>query len=214
MKNNIVFWNVDTQQDFMYKHGALYVPGAETIIPALALLTRKAQEQEITVVNTADRHTDTSKEFVDYPPHCLIGSLGGDFIPETSPDPFDTQYLMWDAPKYQLVNGRLINPEGRGRRNTVIFKDHVNAFIGNKYTEDFLKSLLPIGTVVVYGVATDICVTQAVNELMNRDINVIVVKDAIKGLTENALDDILISWRKNPYFQGLWNTQEILDTLT
>jgi nicotinamidase-related amidase len=33
MKEDTLFWDVDTQFDFMQPQGKLYVPGAETIIP-------------------------------------------------------------------------------------------------------------------------------------------------------------------------------------
>ena len=37
-----VFFDIDTQIDFMYPAGALYVPGAERIVPAIAQLNRHA----------------------------------------------------------------------------------------------------------------------------------------------------------------------------
>jgi len=39
-KGRIVFWEVDTQQDFMLPGGKLYVPGAEKIIPNIAISER------------------------------------------------------------------------------------------------------------------------------------------------------------------------------
>ena len=39
---NTVFFDVDTQLDFLYPAGALYVPGAETLLPALTRLTNFA----------------------------------------------------------------------------------------------------------------------------------------------------------------------------
>ena len=35
-----VFFDVDTQLDFMFPSGALYVPGAETIVERVAALNR------------------------------------------------------------------------------------------------------------------------------------------------------------------------------
>jgi nicotinamidase-related amidase len=35
MPSSLLFWDVDTQFDFMYPAGKLYVPGAETIISNL-----------------------------------------------------------------------------------------------------------------------------------------------------------------------------------
>ena len=38
---NTVFLDVDTQIDFLYPAGALYVPGAEAIVPVVAKLNRE-----------------------------------------------------------------------------------------------------------------------------------------------------------------------------
>ena len=53
----VIFWNVDTQKDFINKDGALYVKDAETIKPALATLTNFARKNNIKVINTGDYHT-------------------------------------------------------------------------------------------------------------------------------------------------------------
>jgi len=42
-----VFFDVDSQLDFLYPAGALYVPGAEKIVPAIARLNRFAAERGI-----------------------------------------------------------------------------------------------------------------------------------------------------------------------
>lgn len=67
-----VFFDVDTQIDFLYPAGALYVPGAEAIIPAVARLNRIAP----VLLSTADAHAENDPEFQLYPPHCIAGTLG------------------------------------------------------------------------------------------------------------------------------------------
>ena len=47
---SFLFWDVDTQFDFMYPDGKLYVPGAETIIPNLQCLTSFAAQHQIPIV--------------------------------------------------------------------------------------------------------------------------------------------------------------------
>ena len=44
MKEDTIFWDVDTQYDFMQPEGKLYVPGAETIIPKVSEVRRFALE--------------------------------------------------------------------------------------------------------------------------------------------------------------------------
>ena len=51
-----VFFDIDTQLDFLYPAGALYVPGAERIVPAIARLNRYAGRHGIPVVSTTDAH--------------------------------------------------------------------------------------------------------------------------------------------------------------
>lgn len=88
----VFFWNVDTQRDFMEETGALYVPGAREIRPALARLTAFAREKGIPVVSSADYHYQESAELSDapdfkttFPPHCMAETPGAELIPETCP---------------------------------------------------------------------------------------------------------------------------------
>src|SRR5690349_21482925 len=71
-----VFIDVDTQLDFMCPAGALYVPGAEAVIPAVACLNRYAAARGITVVSTVDAHAEDDPEFASWPSHCIAGTMG------------------------------------------------------------------------------------------------------------------------------------------
>jgi nicotinamidase/pyrazinamidase len=67
-----VFFDVDTQLDFVSPGGALYVPGAELVIPIIAALNRRAP----VLVSTVDAHTEYDREFQQWKPHCVVGCLG------------------------------------------------------------------------------------------------------------------------------------------
>lgn len=67
-----VFFDIDTQIDFVYPAGALYVPGAESIIPTIARLNRAAE----LVISTMDAHSEDDPEFKVYPHHCVVGTTG------------------------------------------------------------------------------------------------------------------------------------------
>jgi len=100
-KKELLFWNVDTQFDFMNSIGKLYVPGSEEILPVLKYITSLAKEKNIQVVNTADHHYPDAKELSDspdfiktFPPHCMANTGGADYMKETQPEsPFVVQ---WD----------------------------------------------------------------------------------------------------------------------
>jgi nicotinamidase/pyrazinamidase len=71
-----VFFDVDTQLDFVYPAGALYVPGAENIVENLAKLTRYAVEKGYPIIATMDAHSEDDAEFKVWKPHCVVGTTG------------------------------------------------------------------------------------------------------------------------------------------
>jgi nicotinamidase/pyrazinamidase len=191
---NWLFWNVDTQIDFVYPRGKLYVQGAENLRPQWKELTELAKENSIRVVNTADYHypnsaeLDSSPDFVNtFPEHCMAGTRGADYIRET--DPEDSIIFDWD--KEYLITPEFFNREEH--RNFIIRKDAFDVFEGNPMTDTILKQLNP-DTVVVYGVTTNVCVDAAVKGLAKKVNKVYVIKDAIKELPNIPLP--FDKWKK------------------
>ncbi len=92
-----IFYDTDTQEDFMSETGALYVPGAEEIRPALKKLTQYAIENNIPIIGSVDRHfgTDVWKDSEGelqrwggpFPDHCMDNTSGFEKIPETFVNP-------------------------------------------------------------------------------------------------------------------------------
>lgn len=196
----VLFWNVDTQKDFMLQDGKLYVKGAETIIPTLAKLTKFADKEKIQVVSTSDYHTKNTKEISDtpdfvstFPPHCMIDTIGVEFIKETRPDNLNS--LTFITYQSMLTNIRL--DKVKDKQNIVILKDAFDVFEGNKNTEKIVEKINP-DVVVIYGVASDICVNLAVLGLAKRGYNVVVVADAIKELPIANMVTIVNQWVEYP----------------
>lgn len=71
-----VFFDVDTQIDFLYPAGALYVPGAEKIVDRIAALNQYAKSNAIPLISTMDAHSENDPEFQNWPPHCIAGTAG------------------------------------------------------------------------------------------------------------------------------------------
>ena len=84
-----IFWNVDTQNDFMNADGALYVPDAEFIKKNLEMLTQYARKERIRTVYSADAHLPSNRELKinggPFQDHCMKGTKGAEIIPETKP---------------------------------------------------------------------------------------------------------------------------------
>src|SRR6058998_3950402 len=60
--SRVIFWDVDTQYDFMRADGKLYVPDAEQLIPNLRKLTDYAHGHGIRIVASADDHVPEHAE--------------------------------------------------------------------------------------------------------------------------------------------------------
>lgn len=180
--SDILFWNVDTQVDFISPDGKLYVEGAELLKPKWKKLTEIAAIKNIQVVNTADFHFSNSSElsanpdFIQtFPQHCMANTTGAEFVAETKP--LNPTVFDWNQ-KYS-ISTETVNKENH--RNIVIRKDAFDVFKGNPFTEEIVNSISP-GLVVVYGVTTNVCVNDAVVGLAKRVKKVIVIEDAIKEL--------------------------------
>jgi nicotinamidase/pyrazinamidase len=185
-----VLWDVDTQVDFMYPHGKLYVPGAVHTIPAMQRLVDAARASGIVHVASADDHELTDAEIADepdfrttYPPHCLRGTRGALKIPETEqedPVPITLELL----PERYL--------EGR---EFLILTKTFDVF-KNPNTDVLLDRLDP-DEVVVFGVATDVCDDAAIRGLLARGRKVTFVEDAARGLDEERAAICTAFWREN-----------------
>ena len=180
--NKTLFWNVDTQEDFIDQAGKLYVKGAEEIRPVLKQITDFAKTEVIKVINTCDYHYINSNELsslpdfeTSFPQHCMAGTSGAEFISETQPEA--PVLINWDP---DLAIFTVFDDPVRFR-NIVIQKDAFDVFKGNPHTEKILQLLNP-DQVFVYGVTTNVCVDKAVIGLSDRGIKVYVFEDAIKEL--------------------------------
>src|SRR5579872_7167512 len=79
---DLVFWEVDPQADFILPRGKLYVPGAERLLPNIRRLTDAAREGRVFLVSHGCFHTKDDPEFQTFPPHCIKGTKGAEFVPE------------------------------------------------------------------------------------------------------------------------------------
>ena len=175
-----VFIDIDTQLDFLFPAGALYVPGAERIVPALAHLNHSAARHGIPVISTVDAHTENDPEFQSWPSHCVAGATGQHKAEAT------------------LLGRRVVVPnrEGdiaiEGAQQIVVEKQTGDVFQTRTFAP-IVRRLNP-DRFVVYGVVTEICVLHAVRGLLQFGKPLTVVTDAIQSLTaqasESALDEM------------------------
>lgn len=178
--SNWLFWNVDTQVDFVEPEGKLYVNGAEQLKPVWNDIRLLAKKYHIKIINTADFHWPGSSELSadpdftsTFPPHCMANTKGAEYVKETQPE--NALIVDWDKP-FTYNRDQI-----KSQQNIVIRKDSFDVFAGNPYTSAIVETLAP-ETVVVYGVTTNVCVNDAVIGLSKRVKNIYIIEGAIKEL--------------------------------
>lgn len=168
-----VFFDVDTQIDFLYPAGALYVPGAEHIVPTVTRLNRFAAAQGIPLISDTDAHTENDSEFRSWPPHCVAGTTG-----QLKP-----QATLLDRRVSLSSKAPLVQWPERAQQ-ILLEKQTLDAF-SNPQLPGFLEAL-EAERFVVYGVVTEICVKCAAWGLLKTGKRVEMVTDAVRHLDESA----------------------------
>jgi nicotinamidase/pyrazinamidase len=189
-----IFWDVDTQVDFMEPSGKLYVPGARDLAPVLERLVDAGRAARVVHVASADDHELTDPELSEspdlrntFPPHCLRGTRGAEKIIETKQrDPLPLSHVPFPP---GLVP-RLVD----GRREILLLKKNFNVFT-NPNTDPLLDALDP-DEIVVFGVATDVCDDAAIRGFLLRGRRVRFVEDASRGLDEARVAACTAAWRE------------------
>lgn len=179
-----IFYDVDTQRDFLLPGGALYVAGADRIIPALAALTTMARDNHIRIVCSVDRHFPDDPELKrnggKYDDHCMDGSEGQRKIAET--EPLHPLYI----PNHPLSSKEI--QTALSHQGEIVFeKQEFDVFIGNRHARTILRMLLePFRDVVIYGVYTEVCVAHAVEGLTQLGPKLTIISDAIADIGDDA----------------------------
>jgi nicotinamidase/pyrazinamidase len=193
--DRVIFWDVDTQYDFMKADGKLYVPDAEQIIPSLKKLTDYAHGHGIRIVASADDHVVAHPEISNapdfretFPPHCLRGTAGQRKIPETAlrdplviePEPQDPKRL-----------GAAV----QAHRGDILFHKHRFDVFTNANVLPVLDALAP-HDIVLYGVALDVCDKYAIEGLLEHrpQARLFAVVDAMKPIDRDAAEQLIKEW--------------------
>jgi len=182
---NLFFFDVDTQRDFMFPSGALYVPGAEKLIPKLRRIFEFARTNNVTVLSSVDAHIENDPEFKQFPRHCVKGSEGQRKLEETllshtivlENKPIDRNLLDL-MKKYQQV---------------IVEKQTLNVF-DNPVTERLIRALPP--RAVIFGVATEYCVKREALGIRKLGIKAALLTDAISALSPEGGREALEEMKK------------------
>ena len=192
-----IFWDVDTQLDFMLSSGRLYVPGSEEILPVLERLTDYAHAHGIRIIASADDHVAGHRELSErpdwketFPEHCMRGTPGQRKVAETA-----------------LRNPLVIEPEPqdpaalaarvRAHHGDLLFHKHWFDVFTNPHLLPALDALAP-EQIVLYGVALDVCDKYAIEGLLRErpQLPLTLVTDAVRAIDPDAGAALLADWSR------------------
>ena len=189
-----IFWDVDTQYDFIQPDGKLYVSGAETIMPVLRALTDYAHKRGIRIIASADDHVPGHRELsatpdlrTTFPEHCMRGTPGQRKIGETTlrdPLVIEPEVDPGIAAKVRVHEG------------DILFHKHWFDVFTNANVGAVLDVLRPT-RIILYGVATDVCDKYAIEGLLERapQAELLFIVDAARAIHPDDVDVLLETWR-------------------
>jgi nicotinamidase/pyrazinamidase len=200
----MIFFDVDTQRDFMDPAGALYVPGAESISANIERLLRGASDRKVTTISSLCAHEPGDPEFEIFPPHCLDGDPGAERVFAGLPA----------LPRLEIAVDAAADPRAHIQPAMhYVVKKKVFDLFSNQWLEGLRRRGDFEGeSCVVFGVATDYCVRACALGLARAGARVLLVEDAIRGVsgetTSRTIDEMRVAGVE------FTSTDEVLKNLT
>ncbi len=182
-----VFFDIDTQHDFVDKNGALYAQGAHKLKSTWKKLTQYAVKNGILIISSQDAHKKKDPEFKKFGSHCVKGSRGYKKIPQTEIQP----RAVLESKEKSIEELFRIKDEA----SQIILEKPVLDVFSNPNTSKLIDIIQP-EEVYVYGVTTEFCVKSAVLNLKKMVDEVFVVEDAVKEISPGAKEAAFSEFKK------------------
>jgi nicotinamidase-related amidase len=194
--NNLIVGNaalliIDMQHDFLEANAPVLCPTGRQIIPALQRLATSARQTGVPVIYTQEVHRPTKIDLGreldgEEGLHCVDGTHGVQIVPELAPSQGD---ILVRKPRYSAFLGTDLPYVLNG----------VGVYAGD--------------TLIITGVATDVCVHYTCADAHQRDYRVRVPVDCVAGTDSEAH---AASLRAIKYLQAdsLTNLEQMLTVLT
>jgi len=169
--DDLILWEVDTQKDFMLPGGKLYVPGAEKLLPNIQKLTDAARRGRSFLVSHGCFHSPDDPEFKVFPPHCVKGTPGSEYV---------AQALTDKVVRVANEDGGL--PKNLLEHKQILLEKQTLDIFESRHAATLVESLPREAEFLVFGVVTEYCVRLAAKGLLQRGRHVTVIEDAVETL--------------------------------
>ncbi len=159
LKGNVALLVIDIQHDFIDEGAPVFCVGGKEMLPRARKLIDTCKENGIPVIYTQEVHRpsgiDMGRELDgNEPDHCILGTRGVEIMEEVAPAPDD---LVVQKPRYSAFLGTDL------------------PFILNGL------NVRPNDTLIICGVATNVCVHYTSADSHQRDYRIKVVEDCCAG---------------------------------
>jgi nicotinamidase/pyrazinamidase len=158
---------VDVQNDFADPEGSLYVRGGEDVVEAVNREIERARQEDALVVYTQDWHPAETPHFSDFggawPRHCVQGTPGAELHPQLTVDGPVVRKGVDGEDGYSGFSVR--DPETGARDETEL---------------DRILRAHDIASVVVVGLAQDVCVKDTALDAVARGYRTAVLAAATR----------------------------------
>ena len=161
---------VDVQNDFC-ERGALMVPGADAVLPAVNEYIRYFVARDLAVILSRDWHPADSRHFQEFggkwPVHCVRGSWGAEFHPR----------LLIPASAVVVSKGMRRTSHGYSVFDGFDSTGHSFAEIIEEYR---------VNELWLAGLATDYCIRSSALDARERGLRVRLLLDAMRGVSSRS----------------------------
>src|SRR5271170_537049 len=172
-----IFYDIDTQRDFVLPEGKFHIPGAEKIVPVWKVITDLAREQKVQIVCSVDCHVPGDPLLKSwggpYPDHCLAGTFGQKKIDVTEPlNPFMLDNREYTPEEIQKI---------LGHQGEIVFRrQQFEKLADNAHLSAILRLVLrPYKDIVMYGVYMETCVDRQISAIVGVGPKLHVVSDGV-----------------------------------
>jgi nicotinamidase-related amidase len=163
--------------------GKLALQAASRIIPSINKLRESFRRHNLPVIHVTDSHIKgVDRELLLWGDHALRGSAGAEVVEDLKPR--DGEYR--------------------------VYKRRYSGFFDTEL--DLLLRELEVSTLVLTGVATDICVQHTAADAFFRGYNIVVVSDATATVDEESHKRAL-TYMKRIYGAKVMNVNEVIQRL-
>ena len=192
-KNRTALIIVDPQYDFGNPNGALYVPCGEDVVPEINRLRKLLRAIDVKdVFLTQDWHPSDHMSFVTnnpgtelydtiltadgslqtmWPPHCVQGTPGAEFLPGLDREPSDIVIQKGTSPLVDAYSG--FGSED-GLKSVTTLMEHLCS-----------KNITRL---VIVGLAFDYCVAYTARDAASFGFRTCVVRPATRGISEKTCE--------------------------